>query len=538
MNNKNLPVLLCVFLLLCFSSLAQVIIPEEITNAAKSIVRVQHHAGIGTGFFIDENTLVTNFHVVDIVKRKSSIQLSTNTGKPIKVNHVKVRQLSAEYDLAILEVSVDFPPVDNLMDLLYGTSHTLPLAPVPRKPNWEGAAYVIGYPGGQKTTDLSIGHAMGYLNTDQEEKIMYIEFNKRTEKGSSGSPILNAQGEIIGIYSNITDYQIPVSHLRELINREPLPQQKIQTLIENESERLEKTIGTVERPLDSIMTKGATIRHLEDQAKQGIAMAQYNLASILLYSDPEDIEEIKELEGMEIDDVTKKGLEWMQEAAENNFAPAQYKIGSNAKDAKIKFEWLEKSALQGFTSAQYDLAKLFLEGTGTEKDIKKGLEWMQEAANNNFMPAQYDLAKLYGEHTEIERNYKLATEILFVLIQKEIFLLQKIIRSLERNLNRFKTIKGMPQILITQQEEETQKYKERLQKTRKQYEEGKALARENKWETAFPLMKQAVEEIFKFKDIEIPGTLALDEKSDNNSIESKNIEANQSASTCSEALSK
>jgi uncharacterized protein len=58
------------------------------------------------------------------------------------------------------------------------------------------------------------------------------------------------------------------------------------------------------------------------------------------------------------------------------------------------FELLKPLAEKGYGEAQYELAKLYLEGKGTEPDEAAGLMWMRRAADRAWLDARYEMAEL------------------------------------------------------------------------------------------------------------------------------------------------
>lgn len=145
---------------------------------------IQQVNGMGTGIVIDERGyIVTNYHVVEGVNR---IQVTTASGMTVTAELVSH---DAKTDLAIIKIDVDEP----LPVIRIGTSHDL----------------LTGEP------VIAIGNAYGYTHTvtrgiisalhrpiEVSETQSYrdlIQTDASINPGNSGGPLLNIDGEMIGI---------------------------------------------------------------------------------------------------------------------------------------------------------------------------------------------------------------------------------------------------------------------------------------------------------------------------------------------------
>jgi serine protease Do len=136
----------------------------------------------GTGFAITANGyLCTNFHVID---KADSIYVQNSKGDSYKV---KVVYQDPQYDIAILKiVDKDFTPLANL--------------PYKLKKFNSGMGehvYTLGYP----KDDAVLGE--GYLssNTGFGGDSLSYQVDIRVNPGNSGGPLLDNQGNIIGVIS-------------------------------------------------------------------------------------------------------------------------------------------------------------------------------------------------------------------------------------------------------------------------------------------------------------------------------------------------
>jgi serine protease Do len=141
--------------------------------------------GIGSGFIIDPSgKVITNYHVVEGQKR---IFVITNDSKIFKA---KVIRESEEDDLAVLEID---SPSRNFRSVKFGDSDTLEVAePV----------IAIGNPFGLSFTVTSgIVSAVGRTTPDGKEGL--IQTDAAVNPGNSGGPLINMDGEVIGINTMI-----------------------------------------------------------------------------------------------------------------------------------------------------------------------------------------------------------------------------------------------------------------------------------------------------------------------------------------------
>ncbi len=132
----------------------------------------------GSAWVLDENTVVTNRHVVE---GAVEIELTSYDGKRYQGT---TSVLSDDVDLALVEIDGTFPE-----------SATIAAA----EPTVAQPVFVVGYPeAGRLTTSpgFYIGEIPGDAGVDTEGA---YGINASTKQGNSGSPTVNATGEVIGV---------------------------------------------------------------------------------------------------------------------------------------------------------------------------------------------------------------------------------------------------------------------------------------------------------------------------------------------------
>ena len=190
--------------------------PAELYEQCKqSVVHLETGFGGGTGFFIAEDIVVTNNHVINGAYK---ITAKTVDGEYLNVTHILAK--SENPDLAILKVDGKGTPVKVATEIAaVGTD-----------------AYTIGAPLGIFPT-FSSGMVMN--NTFSENGTSFYLTSIGAISGNSGGPVFNDRGEVIGVVqggmgdgSNTMDMMIRIQHVyemdtsnpQELTGKEPLPE--------------------------------------------------------------------------------------------------------------------------------------------------------------------------------------------------------------------------------------------------------------------------------------------------------------------------
>ena len=175
------------------------------------------HIAPASGFLIAEDLVVTNYHVVGNPDR-SGLAVRLFDGRMFMVEDVVAS--SEQYDLAVLRL-----PKTGMKPIALG-----PSAPVGGKIN------LISHPN-RKFYTLSEGRVARYFVMQRNRRpVSAMAITADFGKGSSGAPVLNEEGQVVGIaasteslyYTEKEGVQnnlqmvfkncVPVSQLRELID--------------------------------------------------------------------------------------------------------------------------------------------------------------------------------------------------------------------------------------------------------------------------------------------------------------------------------
>ena len=138
------------------------------------------HVAPASGFLIAENLVVTNYHVVDNPER-SGLAVRLFDGRMFMVDDVVAS--SRRYDLAVLRL-----PKTGIKPIALGLS-----APVGAKVD------LISHPN-RKFYTLSEGRVARYFVIQRNRRpVSAMAITADFGKGSSGAPVLNEDGQVVGI---------------------------------------------------------------------------------------------------------------------------------------------------------------------------------------------------------------------------------------------------------------------------------------------------------------------------------------------------
>ena len=160
---------------------------------------------IGSGFFVARDTIATNLHVVEGVFKGYIKRIGID--KTYRIEGIVA--MDSRQDLAIIRVSnVDAPA------LSLGRSDKVQIGE---------SVYVAGNPIGFLEGTFSNGIVSGVREFQVGSE--RIQITAPISKGSSGGPVLNNKGEVIGVAVSIItagqnlNFAIPSNYLSELLNK-------------------------------------------------------------------------------------------------------------------------------------------------------------------------------------------------------------------------------------------------------------------------------------------------------------------------------
>lgn len=186
-------------------------------------------AGLGSGFFVTpDGTLVTNFHVIEDAH---ALQVETFDGQVY--DNVYYVTSDPRRDVAVLKV-----PVEGAGSLRLGSDTTAVVG---------AEVFAMGNPLGQTAT-FSDGLVSA---TRTVEGVSMIQISAPISSGSSGGPVMDARGEVIGVATMVLtggqnlNYAVPVRYVRPLLEMGDPPRRFARSLLPRASAGL-ASVG--ERP--------------------------------------------------------------------------------------------------------------------------------------------------------------------------------------------------------------------------------------------------------------------------------------------------
>jgi TPR repeat protein len=155
--------------------------------------------------------------------------------------------------------------------------------------------------------------------------------------------------------------------------------------------------------------KKAAFALMQASADAGNMLAEFNYAQLLVQAEPGP-------RGLE------KAMPYSRGAADTGLPDAQYALsqilangaGGKKPDEVEARKWLVRAARQNFDTAQLDLGSWLISGRGGERNEKSGFAWLKRAAEGGNVAAQNRVAKLYmqGIGTEPDTIFAAAWYIL------------------------------------------------------------------------------------------------------------------------------
>ncbi len=203
-------VTLAVVLLFCTTSNAQTV-PQVAEKALAATVPLEMQGrngvalGFGSGFFVRRNLIATNYHVIEGAARGTAKLVDKDTTYAIE----GITATDKTNDLALLKVTVY-----GIKPLPLGDSDTVRIGET---------VYVAGNPLGLEGT-VSDGIIISRRDRDAKER---FQMTAPISPGSSGGPVLNRKGEVIGVsvsayrglYAQNLNFAIPSNALKTLLAR-------------------------------------------------------------------------------------------------------------------------------------------------------------------------------------------------------------------------------------------------------------------------------------------------------------------------------
>jgi len=357
----------------------------------------------GTGFFVDQQTLITNYHVISqlftLASDSSSFKGLLDSSYiekegqryPIK----GIINLSPKDDLAVLQVENH----EEFVLELAGESSTGSIKILGFPVVDEKLEYMSNLPLRETTGEMFSQNIFSLCNIDDIP--LRVNFFGNF-KGGSGSPILNETGQVVGI---LTQYQkkggiacgVKVKYLKALLEIPPIQSKDM---------------------YNSVKTQ---IVNSLNHAIKGDQNAQYAMGTLLFKGRIPKGLYVSDGYVLNLENMEELGLALLTNLAEKGSATAQRYLGfalsnmsirthneNNSADIELEndpnvikgLRWVREAADQGNAVAQYDIFG-FIQGT------EKGMDYLRQSAHQNYLPARYALYEEMASQSllEIQMDY-------------------------------------------------------------------------------------------------------------------------------------
>jgi serine protease Do len=204
---------LIVFLLMFVPVLLNAQIEDLVAKVEESIVTVYTYdsfgnaLGSGTGFFLEDGTLISNYHVID---GADYAFIKLNDGSKVEI--LEVISSNSEKDLVKLKVDGYFSDKGLITNF--------------ELPNRGESVLIIGSPFGFEQT-ISEG-IVSSVRVNDEMSTKVIQTTASISPGSSGSPVMNMKGEVVGVATyqfkkgQSLNFAVPINQIQYLENESSL----------------------------------------------------------------------------------------------------------------------------------------------------------------------------------------------------------------------------------------------------------------------------------------------------------------------------
>jgi len=153
------------------------------TRLKKSVVRIVGGEGEGSGFFVNENQVLTNFHVIEGEPSPKIILPDGTIETPFKITG------DSDADLALLSIENKYPDFIYLLpddEISFSDNEPVLSAGYALGSDIKGAATIVR------------GNIIDY-RTSKSSSVGYIQTNISLVEGMSGGPLVDQCGSLVGV---------------------------------------------------------------------------------------------------------------------------------------------------------------------------------------------------------------------------------------------------------------------------------------------------------------------------------------------------
>ena len=346
---------------------------EKVLQAEQAVYKVTASlgygiVGYGTGFFIAPDLFVTNFHVINEIKNLDDISLDHRDRPSIGIR--KIIAVSLFADIAIFQTKEKSP-----VYLPEGKLNSL-----------DENLVIVGHVKGENTA-----HYIKSANKSSVwEDIVYstpTDFSSDS-RGLSGSPLMNLDGEFVGIVFT-SDDNFKSSIISQYV-----------------SQLLEGRIGTLCQSIECIDQETQKLQELvQKQLRRGVLKSELTL----FHHHPTVLNIFLNLEDV---------MSYSSLGAEEGSARAQYHLGIAYEEGEtvnqnfeISAQLYQQASQLGHAEATFNLAVFYDKGTGVQKNVERSAQLYQQAAQLGHLSSIYNLAVAYNEGEGVPQSFEQAVQL-------------------------------------------------------------------------------------------------------------------------------
>jgi len=328
----------------------------------------------GTGFFVtDDGYLISNNHVVKDAVR---VCLRTSAG----LIDAKVVQVDADNDLALLKAEGKFSPLPIV------ASGAVKLG---------GTVATVGFPNIEMqgfSPKLTKGE-ISSLNGVQDDP-RYFQISVPVQPGNSGSALVDAHGNVVGIVSaklNVAAALAVSGELPENVNYAVKSSLLLKFL-----ESVPDVANKLKAPVTADRKFEDVVKSAQDAAVLVLVVGKGRESNITQENPSGRVASSNTQDDVETQAAAQFEKDFYEKYPDlKPYGKVCDAVALKVKESGYRGESREAIMEMFANAAREELGRRFEQGDGVTKDYVEAAKWYQKAAEQNYAPAQYNLGAMY-----------------------------------------------------------------------------------------------------------------------------------------------